>query len=81
MTTKMMWNSRCSRRGGDFPVIATLAGVSGCFAEALLKKHLAPGAAIEVSFALVQVVPLAIILRYFAGWRRPSGHAGINQGA
>ena len=81
MTTKWIWKWRCSRNGGDFPVIATIAGASSCFAEALLKKHVAPGAAVELIFACLQAVPLAIVLRYLADRWRPSDRARINQGA
>lgn len=66
MTAKSVWNSPCSRTSGGFPVIATLAGVSSCFAEALLKKHFAAGVSIELVFAGLQAVPLAIVVRYFA---------------
>ncbi|CAN5480263.1 hypothetical protein BH18VER1_BH18VER1_20830 [soil metagenome] len=82
MTAKSVWNCPRSRKASDFPVVATIAGVSGCFAEALLKKHFAPGATIELSFALLQAVPLAMVIRYFAlRLRRQSSRISIDRGA
>jgi hypothetical protein len=82
MTTKTLLDWRCSRTaGGDFPVIATITGVSSCFAEALLKKHSDLGAPIELTFAGLQAVPLPLVMRYFVVRRRQqSGPVATNHG-
>ena len=62
-TSKCRWTGETA--GGAFTIVATVTGVTACFAEAILKKHLAIGSGVEVALALGQMVPFAIVLRYF----------------
>ena len=62
-TSKCRWSGKTA--DGAFPVLATVTGVAACFAEAILKKHLVIGSGVEVALALGQMVPFAIVLRYF----------------
>ena len=71
-TSKCRWSGNSA--GGAFPVVATVTGVGACFAEAILKKHAVLGAGVEVALALGQMVPFAIVVRYFAS------RLGLRQG-
>ncbi len=57
--------TRCMRGTGDFPLLATVLAVAGCFGEALLQKYFAPGRAVQLALALLGAVPLSLLMRYF----------------
>lgn len=71
-TSQCAWSSKAA--GGAIPVVATVTGVAACFAEAILKKHGVLGSGAEVALALGQMVPFAILLRYFGS------RLGLRQG-
>jgi len=49
----------------DFPVLATMLALAGCFGEALLQKYFAPGRTVQIALALMGAVPLGLLARYF----------------
>ena len=51
-------------RTDDFPVVATVLGVAGCFGEALFQKYFAPGRSVQIALALMEAVPLGLLVRY-----------------
>lgn len=77
-TSKCRWADKTT--GGAFPILATVTGVGACFAEAILKKHLVIGSGVEVALALGQMVPFAIVLRYFGSRLRSQQGRTSRQG-
>ena len=71
----------CMGGTGDFPVLATLLAVAGCFGEALLQKYFVPGRAAQIALALVEAVPLGLLVRYFVVRPRKPDHPISRGGA
>ncbi|MFL6515957.1 MAG: hypothetical protein ACJ8M1_13145 [Chthoniobacterales bacterium] len=60
----------CDKPAPKFPVIATAIGVAGCLGESLLDKYFAPGRVLQIALALVQTVPLGLLVRYLVNSSR-----------